>query len=58
MWGVAEHACMAEEAWFRGDRISRMVDTIPAEEIAKLRPHFERYGAEIAKAQKEKNNVV
>ncbi len=34
---------MPEEAWFRGDRIERLVDTIPDTEAKKMMGHVERY---------------
>ncbi|MDJ0851724.1 MAG: nuclear transport factor 2 family protein [Myxococcota bacterium] len=37
------HLYMDEEAWFRGDRIERLVDTIPEEEAAKMAKHIAQY---------------
>ena len=34
---------MTEEAWFEGDRIRRLVDTIPEEEAAKMAEHVARH---------------
>lgn len=34
---------MEEEAWFRGDRIERLVDTIPEAEANKLASHVTKY---------------
>ena len=34
---------MTEEAWFRGDRISRLLDTIPEDEAAKMVAHVAKH---------------
>ncbi len=34
---------MTEEAWFEGDRISKLLDTIPEEEAAKMAAHVAKY---------------
>ncbi len=34
---------MEEEAWFRGDRIARLMDAIPEDEAAKMASHVAKH---------------